>query len=242
MVSLLQPKRNLAIIYLKSKNAAASGRGNARMPTQVLRPPTQRPYGRTAHVLYDIPALLASTALLSCVCAVLHKTQFLTLCRLCPARRFCFSPGRRGGSSRCAVVKTYVDGGKMAEYEKMYAVFVRRGRHGSGAYRAKRRHSAGDRNTSGRAGQSRKHVHRRLMKKIRCPTGERQRIFCGFFVAVYCGLRSSAISVTSKEKKDGKKNQMNNFCYLSDDVIIAHHVRFVKRYLRFFYQIILNFL
>ena len=108
---------------------------------------------------------------LRCVGSVLHGV-------------FVFHPAAGGGgeSSRCAVVKTYMDGGKMAEYEKMYAVFVRRGRHGSGAYRAKRRHSAGDRNTSGRAGQSRKHVHRRLMKKIRCPTGERQRIFCGFLL------------------------------------------------------------
>ena len=46
-------------------------------------------------------------------------------------------------------------------------------------------------------------------KKRRCPTGERQRLFCDF-VAAYCGLRSSAISVTSKEKRDGKKNQTNN--------------------------------
>ncbi len=208
MVSLLQPKRNLAIIYLKSKNAAASGRGNARMPTQVLRPPTQRPYGRTAHVLYDIPALLASTALLSCVCAVLHKTQFLTLCRLCPARRFCFSPGRRGGgSSRCAVVKTYVDGGKMAEYEKMYAVFVRRGRHGSGAYRAKRRHSAGDRNTSGRAGQSRKHVHRRLMKK----SAAQQENGSGFFVVFCCSiLRIEELrNISNKQRKERWKEESN---------------------------------
>ena len=80
------------------------------------------------------------------------------------------------------------------------------------------------------------------MKKNPLPNRRTAADFLWFFVAVYCGLRSSAISVTSKEKRDGKKNQMNNFCYLSDDVIIAHHVRFVKRYLRFFYQIILNFL
>ena len=46
-------------------------------------------------------------------------------------------------------------------------------------------------------------------QKRRCPTGERQRLFCDF-VAAYCGLRSSAIPVTSKEKRDGKKNQTNN--------------------------------
>ena len=75
-------------------------------------------------------------------------------------------------------------------------------------------------------------------------TAAQQENGSGFFgfVAAYCGLRSSAISVTSKEKRDGKKNQMNNFCYLSDDVIITHYETFVKRYLRIFYQINLKFL
>ena len=37
-----------AIIDTKNKNAAACGCANTRRPAQVLRPPTQRPFGRTA--------------------------------------------------------------------------------------------------------------------------------------------------------------------------------------------------
>ena len=105
------------------------------------------------------------------------------------------------------MVKTYVDGGKMAEYEKMYAVFVRRGRHGSGAYRAKRRHSAGDRNTSGRAGQSRKHVHRRLMKK----SAAQQENGSGFFVVFCCGiLRIEELRNNgNKQRKERWKEESN---------------------------------
>jgi hypothetical protein len=52
----------------------------------------------------------------------------------------------------------------------------------------------------------------RLRQCANKKTAAQQENGSGFFgfVAAYCGLRSSAIPVTSKEKRDGKKNQTNN--------------------------------
>ena len=55
----LQVSRNLGIIDMKNKNAAACRCANTRKPAQVIPPPTQRPLAAPHGILYDIPALPA---------------------------------------------------------------------------------------------------------------------------------------------------------------------------------------
>lgn len=88
-----------AIIDLKNKNAAACRCANTRKPAQVLALPTQRPFGRTAWdiIRHSGPSCKGWFLLLYPFAPVCMRTSFLTLCRLCPAQRFCFSPGAFGG-------------------------------------------------------------------------------------------------------------------------------------------------
>ena len=91
-----------AIINTKNKNAAVCGRANARKPAQVLTPPTQRPSGRTAWILYDIPVFLVkvgfAVVLLRPCC--MEKPVLLALCRLALHGVFVFRPPPGGGSPR----------------------------------------------------------------------------------------------------------------------------------------------
>ena len=94
---LLHTPAFLAIICLKNKNAAAYGCANTRKPAQVLTPPTQRPLAAPHRILYDNPVFLVKSGFVViylCLCRM--RRSLLTLCRLCPAQRFCFSPTPRG--------------------------------------------------------------------------------------------------------------------------------------------------
>lgn len=95
----LQVSRNLGIIDMKNKNAAACRCANTRKPAQVIPAPTQRPLAAPHGILYDIPAFLVKGGFCRCVSvSVLHKSfRFLRCVGVSPARRFCFSPGARGG-------------------------------------------------------------------------------------------------------------------------------------------------
>src|SRR5699024_5054017 len=73
---------------------------NTRKPAQVLRPPTQRPSGRTAWNMIRHSGLFVKGGFCRCVpVVVLHEeAPLLALCRHCPAQRFCFSPNPGGAS------------------------------------------------------------------------------------------------------------------------------------------------
>ena len=87
-----------AIIDLKNKNAAASRCANTWKPAQVLEPPTQRPFGRTAWNMIRHSGLFVKGGFCRCVPVVVshEEAPLLALCRHCPAQRFCFSPTARG--------------------------------------------------------------------------------------------------------------------------------------------------
>ena len=67
----MQSLEILAIIDMKNKNAVAYGCANTRKPMQVVTTPTQRPKGRTAGILCDIPVLPARGGF----CRVLRKSM-----------------------------------------------------------------------------------------------------------------------------------------------------------------------
>ena len=95
-LNLAQPAF-LAIICLKNKNVAAYGCANTRKPAQVLTPPTQRPLAAPQRILYDNPFFLVKSGfVVICLCLCHMRSSLLTLCRLRPAQRFCFSPNPRG--------------------------------------------------------------------------------------------------------------------------------------------------